>query len=146
MKLSIQICESHLVPFYMKKYNHLTDSGFDLYPNIQENFLIPAKSIGYKIPLGIKCAPQDDSGYYLYPRSSIVKTPLRLVNSVGIIDMTYRGEIMAVVDNISNEDFVLKPGMSLFQLCAPDLKPLQVEFTAGLPSSQRGEGGFGSTH
>ena len=39
-------------------------------------------------------------GYYLYPRSSIVKTGLRLANSVGIIDAGYRGEIIAVVDNI----------------------------------------------
>ena len=55
--------------------------------------------------------------YYLYPRSSISKTPLRLCNSVGIIDAGYRGNIMAFVDNI-DEDYDL--GTRLFQLCDPN--------------------------
>ena len=38
------------------------------------------------------------------PRSSISKTPLRMSNSVGLIDGGYRGEIMASVDNISDDD------------------------------------------
>ena len=41
------------------------------------------------------------TSYMLVPRSSISKTPLRMANSIGIIDAGYRGEIMAAVDNIS---------------------------------------------
>ena len=45
-------------------------------------------------------------GYYLYSRSSTgSKTPLRLSNSVGIIDSGYRGNIKACFDNINNSDF-----------------------------------------
>ena len=40
--------------------------------------------------------------YYLYPRSSIIKTPLRMSNSVGIIDAGYRGNIIGCVDNIGD--------------------------------------------
>ena len=45
------------------------------------------------------------TAYYLYPRSSMgSKTPLRLSNSVGIIDAGYRGNIIGVVDNISDRE------------------------------------------
>jgi len=96
------------------------------------------------------------SGYYLYPRSSIVKTSMRLANSVGIIDSGYRGEIMAVVDkhDTSNDwKTVLKRDCKqydrLFQICAGDLQPFRVEIVdneselSGI--TERGCGGFGST-
>lgn len=95
-------------------------------------------------------------GYYLYPRSSIVKTSMRLANSVGIIDSGYRGEVMAVVDkhDTSNDwKTVLKRDCKqydrLFQICAGDLQPFRVEIVdneselSGI--TERGCGGFGST-
>jgi len=96
------------------------------------------------------------SGYYLYPRSSIVKTCMRLANSVGIIDSGYRGEIMAVVDkNNSVNDWktVLKRDCKqydrLFQICAGDLQPFRVEIVESESElsgvTERGDGGFGST-
>ena len=54
------------------------------------------------IKLGISCEPLDGKAYYLFPRSSISKTPLRMSNSIGLIDGGYRGEIMASCDNIKN--------------------------------------------
>ena len=65
--------------------------------------------------------------FYLYPRSSISRTPIRMSNSVGIIDSGYRGELMVVVDNINidGEPFVIKKGTRLFQICAPDLAPFE---------------------
>ena len=96
------------------------------------------------------------SGYYLYPRSSIVKTPFRLSNSVGIIDAGYRGEIMAVVDNIDSANNDMKvcinkymPPMSrMFQICSPTLEPFMVKIVENeeqLGLTERGSGGFGST-
>ena len=101
------------------------------------------------------------SGFYLYPRSSISKTRMRLANSVGIIDAGYRGDIIAAVDTIglfgSNDIWhVWKETLSpikkydrYFQLCAPDLSPFLVhivdtEAELGAPTI-RGQGGFGST-
>ena len=84
-------------------------------------------------------------GYYLYPRSSIYKTPLRLSNSVGIIDAGYRGNIMACVDNHGSEDYTIKKGTRLFQICSPDLKELKFKLSNTLSETSRGEGGFGST-
>lgn len=91
-------------------------------------------------------APQP---YWLLPRSSIGKTPLRLANSVGLIDRSYRGPLIVVVHNTAGEDFKIEAGTSLFQVATGDLSPpLSVkvagpEFDFG--STERGSGGFGST-
>ena len=73
------------------------------------------------------------------------KTPLRLSNSVGIIDAGYRGNIMAIVDNLSDEDFVIEQNTRLFQLCSPDLSPISFEVVNELSETSRGSGGLGST-
>ena len=92
-------------------------------------------------------------GYYLYPRSSTgTKTPLRLSNSVGIIDSGYRGNIIAAFDNrdSSNDgDFKVEKGSRVVQICPPELSyPVLVEIVdneSDLGTTNRGEGGFGST-
>jgi dUTP pyrophosphatase len=167
MKLQVKILTENpeerelLLQYYTNKQraNHLTDSGFDLIcPRRVE--IKPYKTT--KIPLGIACQVVDQEfsqGYYLYPRSSIIKTPMRLANSVGIIDYTYRGEITAVVDYYRNEPpytfdpndgtsegFVVEPGTRYFQLCSPDLRPIQIEIVEELTDTVRGSGGFGSTN
>ena len=79
------------------------------------------------------------------PRSSISKTPLRLCNSIGLIDAGYRGEIMAAVDNIKEEDYTIDFGQELFQIVAMDGSPLTFELVDTLSQTDRGDGGFGST-
>jgi len=133
---------------YLQKEPYF-DSGVDLFTP-QEVVCRAGETT--KVKLGVKIAMYCDNsncetsvGYYLYPRSSISKTPLRLANSVGIIDSGYRGELMAVVDNRSNEDYVVQRGQRLFQVCAPNLGAItSMEFTT-LDSTLRGAGGFGST-
>ena len=58
---------------------------------------VPAKSKAFTVDLGFKA--EQNFGYMLVPRSSISKTPLRLANSIGIIDKSYRGKVMVKVDN-----------------------------------------------
>ena len=79
------------------------------------------------------------------PRSSIAKTPLRLCNSIGLIDGGYRGEIMAEVDNIKGEDYTVEPNQRMFQLVAMNGSPISFEIVNELSKSSRGKGGFGST-
>lgn len=154
MKLLIRCQDKAIETIYNKNIKNNVknslhyDSGFDVF--CPDNCIIPAGSIGYKINLGIQCAAytNDDkpSPFYLYPRSSLSKTPLRLANSVGIIDSGYRGDIIAVVDNIGSLGFQLETGRRLFQLCAPNLENISsVKVVEELEVTQRGEGGFGST-
>lgn len=121
------------------------DSGYDLYycgPDIE----IPSYTNATMLGLGIKCQPLFKGGYYLYPRSSLSKTPLILGNHVGIIDNGYRGEIMAAVKNLSSTPYTIKTGTKLFQLCMPSLKSFKVEIVDNINETIRGEGGFGSTN
>ena len=97
------------------------------------------------IKLGISCEPEDGKAYYLLPRSSISKTPLRMANSIGLIDGGYRGEIMAVCDNIKTESYTVEKGQRLFQLVSADSSPIKYELVEELEMTTRGIGGFGST-
>ena len=78
---------------------HEGDAGLDLYI-IRKQTIKPYEST--LIHLGISCENLENKPYMLMPRSSIAKTPLRLSNSIGLIDAGYRGEIMAAIDNIKN--------------------------------------------
>ena len=149
------------------------DSGFDLFvppaPEHKESekekgwvnfngswFIKPHATV--KIPLGIKLVKtshpmfRGQKGsritfpYCVHPRSSIYKTPLRLANCTGIIDAGYRGELMAVFDNIKDESYELKPFTRLVQACAPDLRPFSVTIVdSDFNTTTRGDGGLGST-
>ena len=66
-------------------------------------------------------------------------------NSTGIIDAGYRGNIIAKVDNISNEEYKIEKGTRLFQICAPSLEEIVLEVVDELSDTTRGSGGFGST-
>ena len=121
---------------------HDGDAGLDVYV-INEQTIDPDETS--LIHLQIACETSDGRPYLLMPRSSIAKTPLRLCNSIGLIDGGYRGEIMAVVDNIKKQPYTIKPGQRLFQLVAMDGSPIHFTLVDKLSESTRGEGGFGST-
>ena len=129
---------------YYKNHGHFHsgDAGLDLY--ILQDQVIKAGETS-KIKLGISCETKDKKGYFLFPRSSISKTPIRLANSIGLIDGGYRGELVGMVDNIYDEDYHVKSGERYFQLVAVDSSPIEFELVEELSESSRGEGGFGST-
>jgi dUTP pyrophosphatase len=128
---------------YKKKFE--TDSGLDL---VTPSDCVIEGHQTVQINLGVCCAPVSERphGYYVYPRSSLAKTPLRLANSIGVIDFTYRGPLIATVDNISNDTYVVNAGTKLFQLCAPDLTPVTFELVDILDWTERGYGAYGSTN
>lgn len=129
------------------------DSGYDLFT--PETTTINS-GVSSRISLQIKCAlvyhtykTEKPCGFYLYPRSSTgTKTPLRLANSVGIIDSGYRGEIQVAFDNISNRSYTAQVGSRLVQICSPTLEPFVVtvlDDESKLGETIRDSGGFGST-
>ena len=67
---------------------HEGDAGLDLYV-LEDITIEPGETKAIK--LGISCEPLDGRAYFLMPRSSISKTPLRMANSIGLIDGGYRG-------------------------------------------------------
>jgi len=132
------------------------DAGFDLIcPEDIECDGLSLCKLDHKINCCMKlCNGKSNSsnekfvGYYLYSRSSTsVKTPLRLANSVGIIDSGYRGNIKAMFDY---NKYDMEHNVRYAQLCPPNIEyPMKVFIVNNYDdlgkSTQRGSGGFGST-
>ena len=129
------------------------DSGFDLLvpKHASSHHKIPKNAKAYSIDHSVTCVVMDENNipqpFYLYPRSSISGTPLRMSNSMGIIDSGYRGNLIAKVDNIGDTDHDIDFGARLFQICSRTLEPFRlVEIVDRLDfDTARGAGGFGST-
>ena len=143
MELNIKILNEKARMLYENHgHFHKGDAGLDLY--IIED--IEFKPMETKlIKLGISCESISGKSYYLMPRSSISKTPLRMSNSIGLIDGGYRGEIMASCDNIKDYVYNVCRGQRLFQLVSFDVSPIQYTLKEELSDTSRGSGGFGST-
>jgi dUTPase len=154
---------------------HYIDAGFDLFaPGNQENgddlrfFSIdwaninPVNKLDFKVCCSAKMVLNSgisfNTGYYMYPRSSLSKTQLRLANSTGIIDAGYRGHLIGMFDvvNVSQyntakreADYLGKKYDRYLQICAPGLVPIIVEMVENKEElgleTERGDGGFGST-
>ena len=143
MKLKIKPLNNRAVKYYSEHgHFHDGDAGLDLYV-LEDQTFIPGET--KLIKLGISCEPEDGKAYFLLPRSSISKTPLRLANSIGLIDGGYRGEIMAPCDNVKDFEYRAEKGQRLFQLVAADCSPISYEIVDSLSETSRGAGGFGST-
>tara|TARA_Y100001968_G_C19049490_1_gene568441 strand:- start:50 stop:487 length:438 start_codon:yes stop_codon:yes gene_type:complete len=143
MKLKIKTLNETANELYQNHgHFHDGDAGLDLYI-LEDASLSPGET--KLIKLGISCEPEDGKAYFLLPRSSISKTPLRLANSIGLIDGGYRGEIMAPCDNIKDFEYQIERGQRLFQLVAADCSPISYKIVDNLSDTTRGDGGFGST-
>lgn len=173
--------ENHLIEKYEesiqslrdRRTNDFRDSGFDLF---NPNNIVVDKNIDKQVVLdhGVKVAAFSSDTkkplpVFLYPRSSISKTPLRMANSVGIIDSGYRGNLLAKLDvhphlfsdqvykfnnnSLTNEHvFLLSRDSKYFQICTHNLLPFDDVILVNKNDprmlanvSERGTGGFGST-
>ena len=104
MKLFIEIVDESVREHYQNWISHHKgDAGLDIiFP--QTTTIKPGQT--QLVPLGIKCWSPEKKSYFMFPRSSIYKTPLLLANSVGIIDAGYTGEIKAPLYN-RNTDYTM---------------------------------------
>jgi len=128
------------------------DAGIDLFSPSSYDL---GSDTTTKVDYGICCSAtiitdtmkEYNTGFYLYPRSSLSKTPLRLANSVGIVDAGYRGHIMGMFD--AKRNYIIEEDSRQLQICAPGLIPIipiVVDYKEELGEiTQRGSGGFGST-
>ena len=120
-------------------------AGYDLYADIDEPVTIKPH-MTEMIHTGIAIEIPD--GYFgaIFARSGLAaKQGLRLANCTGVCDSYYRGEYMVALHNDSIITRIVNPGERIAQLIV--MPYLHVEFneTDELTSTERGEGGFGST-
>lgn len=125
-------------------YAHDTDAAADLYA--LEDTRILAGSRGNMIHTGVHIGLPEGWVAYIVPRSSTgTKTPLRLSNSVGVIDAGYRGELCVLYDNISDMDYTITAGDRIAQLIVMPSYHFKANIVETLDETERGEGGFGSS-
>jgi len=140
IKLSVFLEEGTQLPTYA----HESDAAADLYA--ADTVVVPAHSIGNMIRTGVHIALPERWVAYIVPRSSIgAKTPLRLSNSVGVIDSGYRGPLGVLYDNISDSDYTINAGDRIAQLIVMPSYHFKAVPVDTLDETERGEGGFGSS-
>jgi dUTP pyrophosphatase len=96
---------------------------------------------------GLAVAIPDGYAGFVQPRSGLAaKHGITIVNTPGLVDSGYRGELKVILHNTDpRETFVVEPGMRIAQLVVlpvPGVDPVVVD---ELPSTERGERGFGSS-
>lgn len=126
-----------VIPQYAKP----GDAGLDLVA-ISEEWNEDNTMVTYGTGLAIEI-PEGHVGL-IFPRSSISKTTLNLSNSVGVIDSGYRGPIMFKFRYLENGD-VYEVGDRIGQLVIMEIPKVSIIEVQELSSTERGEGGFGST-
>ena len=120
------------------------DAGLDL-ASCERVELAPGEraTVGTGLAVAI---PEGHAGF-VQPRSGLaMRHGIALVNSPGLIDSGYRGELKVVVLNTDRrESFTIEPGMRIAQLVVMRLPEFDLVEVAELPGSERGVRGFGSS-
>jgi dUTP pyrophosphatase len=98
------------------------------------------------VPTGVRMAIPEGYEGQVRPRSGLaIKHGLSMVNSPGTIDSDYRGDIGVIVINLGSETVRLAAGERIAQLVICPVTRARLVQTDELASTERGEGGFGST-
>lgn len=113
----------------------------------EEGVLLKAHGGRGMVPTGIAIElPGPEYVALVFARSGLgIKKGITLSNSVGVVDSDYRGEIMAGLVNLSDEDYLVTNGERIAQLAVVPVAQAVFTETDCLSTTGRGEGGFGST-
>ena len=148
MKLKICYLPSYRPDWGKMTYAKPGDSGMDLRAAITETIVVaPGKRA--IIPNGIQCEIEADTDAYeiqVRPRSGLAaKKGITVVNTPGTIDWGYRGEIMTILLNTGDEDFVIEPGDQIAQMVVCPIIDPHIEEVACVGETERGSDKFGSS-
>lgn len=100
-----------------------------------------------KIPTGIQVAIPEGYAGFVQPKSGLaIDNGIALVNSPGLIDSGFRGEICAILINLDQkQDFIINKGDKICQLVIQKVEKAEIKTVNQLDNTSRGKGGFGST-
>lgn len=98
------------------------------------------------IPTGLRIALPAGFEAQIRPRSGLaLKHGITVLNSPGTIDADYRGELMVLLVNLSDTDFVVNAGERIAQMVVARHETVEWEPAGSLDETERGEGGYGHT-
>ncbi len=141
---------------FIKRLDHAKDlplpsyatdlsSGIDLFSAADGDILIkPMERV--LVPTGIVIELPEGFEAQIRPRSGLaLKHGITVLNSPGTIDADYRGEIKVILINLGQEMFVIRRGDRIAQMVICPVIKVQLEEAKELSSTERSDGGFGST-
>lgn len=128
----------------LPSYAHVGDAGCDLESRV-ELVLEPGERA--LVPTGIAVAIPEGYAGFVQPRSGLAaRHGISIVNTPGLIDSHYRGEIKVIVINLDNaKPFEIHKGDKVCQLVFQKVERARFTEVDELDDTVRGEGGFGST-
>lgn len=130
----------------LPKYGRIGDAGLDLY-SVQDVEIMSLQRV--LIPTGIKIAIPTGYAGFVLPRSGhALKTGLTLVNTPGLIDSNYRGEIQVIAYNSDPETAIrISSGDRIAQLVIQAVPQVHIveRDSSDLDDTVRGHAGFGSS-
>ena len=126
-------------------YATALSAGMDLRANIEEDItLLPLQR--QLVPTGLHIALPEGYEAQIRPRSGLaLKHGITVLNTPGTVDADYRGEIMVLLINFSNEPFIVKDGERIAQMIVAKHEQVSFELTETLDETERGAGGYGHT-
>ena len=126
-------------------YATTQSAGLDLRANIEAPITLHPMERRL-VPTGLHIALPDGYEAQVRPRSGLaLKHGITVLNTPGTVDAAYRGEIMVLLVNFSNEDFVVKDGERIAQMVIAQYAKATFESVEVLDETERGEGGYGHT-
>ena len=129
----------------LPEYATAQSAGLDLRANIEEAIVLnpmERKLVG----TGLFMALPPGYEAQVRPRSGLaLKHGITVLNSPGTIDADYRGELMVLLVNLSNEPFVVNEGERIAQLVIAKHEKAEFKLVEELDDTERGAGGYGHT-
>lgn len=139
----IKVVNTSLNPLPAYQTEH--SAGVDLQADIQEDLTIkPMQRL--LIGTGIRLELPEGFEAQVRPRSGLaLKHGITVLNSPGTIDADYRGEIKVLLINLSEEEYLVKPGERIAQMVISRYERVKFVPVNELSETGRGEGGYGHT-
>lgn len=126
-------------------YATIGSSGMDIRANIDHPIIMEPMQRAL-VPTGLFIELSDNLEAQVRPRSGLaLKQGLTCLNSPGTIDADYRGEIKVILINLSGEPQTIHSGDRIAQMVIQQVEKISWQLVEQIDSTERGEGGFGST-
>ena len=141
MRLSLRRLDPELP---LPRYAHAGDAGLDLFSAASIDLAPGHRAL---VPTGIAVAIPEGFAGFVQPRSGLaLRSGLSFVNTPGLIDSHYRGEIKLIAINLDPSATIsIARGDKVAQLVVQRVEAVEIVEVDSLNDTQRGEGGFGSS-
>ena len=136
---------SHNLDLPLPRYETSGSAGLDLPAAIEQDIILDSLDRTV-VPTGFNIAIPFGYEGQVRPRSGLAyRHGISVTNSPGTIDSDYRGELKVLLINLGKESVTITRGMRIAQLVIAPVQQVDLVEVQSLDSTERGEGGFGST-